>query len=117
MIRLPDSLTPDEGGVEAYLPGDLIRHGRYDYRGVIVSVDPECLADDVWYYSNQTQPAKNQPWYHVLVHNSDQTTYTAHSSIERDSSKSEVNHPLIPLFFESFEGTRYVRNNHPWPAE
>ena len=116
MYRLPDSLNPDEWGPEAFLPGDLERHKRYRYRGVIVSVDPECLAEDSWYQSNQTQPRKNQPWYHVLVDNSAQTTYTAHSNIEIDSIKTRVSHPLVNLYFDHFENGRYIRNDKPWPA-
>lgn len=116
MYRLPDSLTNHEEGPEAYLPGDLIQHARYGYRGVIVSVDPECLADDGWYYSNQTQPGRHQPWYHVLVDQSQGTTYTAHSSLQLDASKKPVMHPLLSAYFEDFADGHYVRNNVPWPA-
>ncbi len=116
MYRLPDSLSHENGGPEAFLPGDLIRHKRYNYRGVIVSVDPECLADDAWYYSNQTQPSKNQPWYHVLVDNTVGTTYTAHSSIELDPMKARVAHPQVSTYFDRFEDGHYVRNDKPWPG-
>ena len=116
MYRLPNSLAGEFGGHEAMLPGDLIRHKRYGYRGVIVSVDPECLADDAWYYSNQTQPAKNQPWYHVLVDNPNGTTYTAHSSIESDPTRTQVSHPLVATFFDGFEDGHYLRNDTSWPS-
>ena len=117
MIHLPDSLSQQNGGPEALLPGTLVRHRRYEYRGVIVSVDPECLADDVWYYSNNTQPEKQKPWYHVLVDNTAQTTYTAHSSIEEDPAAAPISHPLTSMFFERFEKNRYIRNDRPWPNE
>ena len=45
--------------------GQLVRHRRYGYRGVIVEVDTKCLAPDDWYGSNLTQPDRFQAWYHV----------------------------------------------------
>ncbi len=116
MYRLPDNLSNENGCPEAFLPGDLVRHRRYGYRGVIVSVDPECLAEDTWYHSNQTQPSKKQPWYHILVHNSSSTTYSAHSSIEIDPNKAPINHPLLDSYFEDFDAEHYVRNDNFWPG-
>ncbi len=97
--------------------GQLVRHVRYGYRGVIVAVDTHCKADDAWYESNQTQPARNQPWYHVLVDGSRQTTYAAETSLEADPSGQPVDHPLVDLFFSAFDGQSYVRNDRAWPAE
>ena len=98
-----------------YKPGQLIRHKRYGYRGVIVEMDPECQASDQWYDRNQTQPDRDQPWYHVLVSETDQVTYPAQSSLLPDESLEEVDHPMIPFFFERFEAGRYVRNDRPFP--
>jgi len=100
-----------------YKPGQVVRHKRYDYRGVVVDVDPECIASDDWYDKNQTQPDRNQPWYHVLVSGSDQVTYPALSSLLPDESCQEVIHPLIPYFFDSFKDGHYLRNHTPWPRE
>ena len=95
--------------------GQLVSHGRYDYRGVVVAADPSCRADDDWYLSNRTQPDKDQPWYHVLVHGSHQVTYAAHSSLREDDSEQQVDHPLVSQFFSAFHDGRYVRNDNPWP--
>ncbi len=51
-------------------PGQLVLHRRYGYRGVVVERDEFCQADDAWYSKNQTQPDRDQPWYHVLVNES-----------------------------------------------
>ena len=69
--------TAEPSGVEQFAVGELVRHGRYDYRGVVVASDPACRADDDWYLANRTQPDRDQPWYHVLVHGSHQVTYAA----------------------------------------
>ena len=116
MYRLPNNLSTINEQPEAYLPGELVCHKRYGYRGVIVSVDPECLADDAWYYSNQTHPSKNQPWYHILVHNSTSATYAAHSNLEPDTSKNRVEHPLVASYFNQFKDGRYLRNDKSWPS-
>lgn len=98
-----------------FLPGQLVRHRRYDYRGVVVAVDDACRADHAWYWSNQSQPDRNQPWYHVLVHGSTQVTYAAQNNLEVDESKEAVDHPLVREYFAGFEGGRYRRNGQPWP--
>ena len=100
---------------EGFAIGQLVRHGRYDYRGVVVASDTSCRADDDWYLANRTQPDKDQPWYHILVHGSQQVTYAAHSSLREENSDAQVDHPLIPQFFSAFHDGRYIRNDTPWP--
>lgn len=94
--------------------GQLVRHKRYKYRGVVVAVDAQCRAGDDWYYANQTQPERDQPWYHVLVDCSGTVTYPAESSLQEDSSKKPIDHPLIDVYFEGFDGWGYIRNDAPW---
>lgn len=89
-------------------PGQVVHHRRYDYRGVIVDVDPTCQADEAWYRSNQTQPNRNQPWYHVLVDGGDFTTYVAEENLEPDPGGGPISHPLIPHFFREFRDGQYV---------
>lgn len=97
--------------------GQLVEHKQYAYRGVIVAFDVTCQADEDWYWSNQTQPDRNQPWYYVLVHNSTQVTYAAQTSLKADNSKQRVNHPLVPEYFHDFRKGKYVRNHKPWPRD
>lgn len=95
--------------------GQLVRHRQYHYRGVVVDFDFSFQADDDWYYSNETQPRKDQCWYHVLVDKSSRITYVAQSSLEADPQGRAVDHPLTAHFFSKFENGRYVRNNQRWP--
>ena len=102
----------------AFQLGQLVRHRRYGYRGVIVEYDLLCTAPDNWYYSNRTQPDRNQPWYHVLVHQSDGAmTYAAQTSLEADLSNQPIDHPLIDLFFEKFADGGYLRNDRAFSGE
>ena len=96
-------------------PGDLVRHRRYGYRGVVVQFELQCAAPDSWYQANRTQPVRQQPWYHVLVHDSEGTTYAAQENLQPDPSGSPVVHPLIDEFFTDYVAGRYVRNQRPWP--
>ena len=93
-----------------------MRHRRYGYRGVIVARDHTCHATNEWYESNRTRPAREQPWYHVLVDDAPHVTYAAQSSLLPDESMRAVQHPLVPFFFRKFKDGRYNRNERAWPA-
>ncbi|MEM8953704.1 MAG: heat shock protein HspQ [Verrucomicrobiota bacterium] len=111
MISLRDGFLEEAA---AYEIGELVRHRRYGYRGVVVAVTERFEGADEWYQKNQTQPAKDQAWYHVLVHGSPSVTYAAQSSLEADGSGAVVVHPLLEMFFSGFEEGRYLRNSVPW---
>ncbi|MEM7305659.1 MAG: heat shock protein HspQ [Planctomycetota bacterium] len=112
---LPREPEPRPRGANRFSPGDLVRHVRYGYRGVVVAFDLACQADEGWYRSNQTQPDRAQPWYHVLVDGSVQTTYSAQQNLAPEVGGGPVLHPLVSRFFSDFDGMRYTRNDQPWP--
>ena len=91
--------------------GQVVHHKRYGYRGVIFDYDPICRADEAWYKNNQTQPGRDQPWYHVLVHDHQNTTYVAQSNLEPDATGEPIVHPLLERFFDSYVAGFYQRNN------
>jgi heat shock protein HspQ len=89
--------------------GQLIQHKLFNYRGVIVDVDPNFQGSEEWY--NQialTRPPKNAPWYRVLVHNAVHETYVAERNLEPDDLIEPINHPLVDEFFETFENGHYI---------
>lgn len=115
MINLSDGFAP-AADIPNFLRGEIIQHLKYKYRGVIVEFDSTCQAPDHWYQSNQTQPDRNQPWYHVLVDGNHKVTYVAQSNLTYDSSTEPVIHGMINLFFSGYdqESNKYIRNNTPW---
>jgi len=113
-IRQRADLHPSRAAELLFHVGQIVQHKRYGYRGVIVAVDPNCQATEDWYKSNPTQPDRNQPWYHMLVHDADHTTYAAQSSLKIDPGGKTVHHPWLDDFFSDFVDGRYVRNNRPW---
>jgi heat shock protein HspQ len=118
--ELKENFFPQRWEAESlnlFYPGQLVEHRRNGYRGVLVDFDFYCMADDQWYKSNPNQPPRAQPWYHVLVDNSDAVTYAAESSLLVDEIKNPVQHPYVPLFFNAYRGGAYTRNDRPWPKD
>ena len=89
--------------------GELVRHRRYGYRGVVVAFDLQCEAPDDWYKQNRTQPKKNQPWYHVLVDGQEHTTYVAERHLAGEPVPAPIRHPLLDRYFTGFNGSAYER--------
>jgi heat shock protein HspQ len=97
--------------------GELVRHARFGYRGVVAGWDRRCRADHGWYSSNRTQPDRDQPWYHVLVHGGIHTTYVAEENLEAYPGGEQVVHPWTKELFESFGAGHYVpRQGVGFPA-
>jgi heat shock protein HspQ len=93
--------------------GQCIQHRLFDYRGVIVDVDAEFLGSDEWYDEvARSRPPKDEPWYHVLVHDADNETYVAERNLEPDQTYEPVNHPLLGEFFSGFEQGVYHTGRH-----
>ena len=91
--------------------GQLIHHRLFDYRGVIVDVDPNFQGTDEWYEAvAKSRPPKNKPWYQVLVHNATHATYVAERNLEPDVSEEPINHPALDRFFSRFENGRYIND-------
>ncbi len=89
--------------------GDLVHHRLFDYRGVIVDVDPSFQSSDAWYEAvARSRPPKDKPWYHVLVHEAVHTTYVAERNLEPDESVAPIRHPMLKDFFARFEDGRYI---------
>jgi heat shock protein HspQ len=89
--------------------GDVVRHKRFDYRGVVVGIDPEFQGTDEWYETvARSRPPKDRPWYRVLPHGAEHQTYVADRNLELDNSRRPIEHPLTDVYFTHFIGGRYV---------
>ena len=92
--------------------GQVVRHRIYEFRGVIVDVDPEFSNTDEWWEAipEEVRPRKDQPFYHLLAEN-DSTAYHAYVSEQNlllDESGVPVNHPEVDDFFGEFLGDSYA---------
>ena len=88
--------------------GELVQHRLFDYRGVVVDVDPDFQLSDEWYDAvARSRPPKDQPWYRVLVHNATHDTYVAERNLEPDESGEPISHPALRLWFTELQAGRY----------
>jgi heat shock protein HspQ len=89
--------------------GHVIRHKLFDYRGVIVDVDPVFRGSDDWYDTMApSRPPKDKPWYTVLMHGTDTSAYVAERNLILDSSREPIQHPDLDLYFVSFHAGVYL---------
>ena len=94
-----------------YHLGQVVRHKKYPFRGVIFDVDPTFDNTDEWYEAipEDSRPIKEQPFYHLLAEN-EQSFYVAYVSEQNlivDASGEPVGHPDIPDLFGPFENGQY----------
>ena len=88
--------------------GDVIHHNKFDYRGVIIDVDPVYSGSDEWYDEvARSRPPKDKPWYHVIVEGNSEQTYVAERHLEPDYSQGPIDHPLVEIIFSEFKDGRY----------
>ena len=74
--------------------GEVIHHKLFDYRGVIVDVDPVFSGSEDWYDRiAKSRPPKDRPWYHILVDDGENNTYVSEQNLEADWSKEAIDHP------------------------
>ena len=88
--------------------GQIVHHKLFDYTGVIFDIDPIFHSSDEWYKQvAQSRPPKNKPWYHVLVHAAEHTTYVAEQNLDLEENPEAIQHPLINSLFAKFDGMLY----------
>ncbi len=51
--------------------GQVVRHRRFAFRGVVFDIDPEFSNTNEWYEAipAEARPRKDQPFYHVFAEN------------------------------------------------
>jgi heat shock protein HspQ len=91
--------------------GEVVRHKLFDFRGVIYDVDPVFANSEEWYDASPEglRPSKDQPFYHLLAENSEDSyvAYVSQQNLVRDDSDEPVEHPAIATMFDGHEGGRY----------
>ena len=97
--------------------GDMVRHRLLDFRGVIFDVDPVFSNSEEWYQAipEGMRPAKDQPFYHLLADNEEQSyiAYVSQQNLVPDESDEPIDHPALGSLFESFDEGRYkLRPEH-----
>ncbi|MCY4532340.1 MAG: heat shock protein HspQ [Gammaproteobacteria bacterium] len=88
--------------------GQQVTHRLFNYRGLVVDVDPEFSGTEEWYRNMaRSKPPKDAPWYHLLVHGADHTTYVAERNLDEYEGTDFIDHPMLPVFFDGFKDGVY----------
>ena len=94
-----------------YRLGQVVKHKKHPFRGVVFDVDPEFNNTEEWYQSipEDNRPKKEQPYYHLLAENdhSFYVAYVSEQNLVADISGEPVGHPDIPDLFGPFEDGHY----------
>ena len=99
----------DETIKVAFSLGQLVRHKLFEYRGVVADVDPEFQGTEEWYEEvARSRPPKDAPWYHVLPHGAEHTTYVAEQNLQIEDDPVPIDHPLVSVAFEEYRDGRYI---------
>ena len=89
--------------------GQIVHHRLFGYRGVVLDVDADFQGDDEWYENMaRSRPPKHQPWYHVLVDDSESNTYVAERNLEPASDLGPVRHHLLEQGLMRYDNGRYL---------
>ncbi|MFH4976459.1 hypothetical protein AB6A40_003168 [Gnathostoma spinigerum] len=99
-----------------YHVGDVVRHKILGYRGVIIGWDETAKAPKSWIEERHRgrKDWTEKPNYAVIIDTRDRLTpqfaYIVQENLEL--SEGKIFHPLIKVYFEYYDGKRYVVR--PW---
>jgi ApaG protein len=96
--------------------GQIVRHKTEGFRALITDYDMYFINDEEIYNKNSNKPAKNKPWYYVLIDQSNAISYVAEEHLELEDDQESIEHPLLDFFFDGFstKENKYLRNNKTW---
>ncbi|EFN56754.1 hypothetical protein CHLNCDRAFT_144212 [Chlorella variabilis] len=119
-----EAVHPREGQeAVSFVVGQVIRHRRYQYRGVIIGWDPECRASEEWVQQmgvDRLPGGRRQPFYHVLPDPEDRPgqaqTYVAQENVQPEALAAPhaadpgALHPEVGRYFTALApgGARYL---------
>lgn len=91
--------------------GDIVVHKYSRYRAIIVDIDPLFQASGR--YNPQAQKhefATRNPWYRLLVDDSNQVTYVEECMLVADTSQLPINNPHLGFYLKK-HGGHYTHAN------
>lgn len=94
-----------------YHLGQILRHRKHPFRGVVFDVDAKFSNTEEWYAAipEDSRPSRNQPYYHLLAENerSYYVAYVSEQNLLPDETGEPVEHPDLPEMFGDFEDGCY----------
>ena len=91
--------------------GQIVKHRKYPFRGVIYDVDPVFANTEEWWLSipEEMRPRKDQPFYHLFAENADSEyiAYVSEQNLLPDALGGPVRHPQVDEVFVRIEDGDY----------
>ncbi|MBA3536259.1 MAG: heat shock protein HspQ [Tatlockia sp.] len=85
--------------------GERVIHIQHGYRAVIVDIDPLFQASGrINPQAHKREFATRNPWYRLLVDNSNQMTYVEECQLKRDPSQSTIDNPQVKKYLNEQAG-------------
>ena len=98
-----------------YHLGQVLRHRKHPFRGVVFDVDAMFSNTDEWYENipEESRPHKYQPFYHLLAENSESEyiAYVSEQNLLPDNSGAPVRHSQIAEIFVRDKSGGYRQRN------
>ncbi|PRY91793.1 heat shock protein HspQ [Donghicola tyrosinivorans] len=99
-----------------YHLGQILRHRKHPFRGVVFDVDPEFANTQEWYDAipEEARPLKDQPFYHLLAENEESyyVAYVSEQNLVLDDTGEPVDHPDLPDLFGPYQNGIYPLHFH-----
>lgn len=94
-----------------YHIGQVLRHRKHPFRGVVFDVDAMFSNTEEWYDNipEDSRPSRDQPFYHLLAENGQSyyVAYVSEQNLVPDETGEPVDHPDLGDLFGDFEDGRY----------
>ena len=95
-----------------YKLGQVVRHRKHPFRGVVFDVDAIFANTQEWYDAipEESRPRKDQPFYHLLAENENSyyVAYVSEQNLVPDETGEPVDHPDLPEMFGDFHDGCYA---------
>ena len=100
---------PKQVAAAKFQIGQVVRHRRYPFRGVIFDVDPVFNNTEEWWESipEEVRPRRDQPFYHLYAENetSYYVAYVSEQNLVPDETGDPVDHPgVVEMFGDLRDG-------------
>ncbi|MBO9579440.1 MAG: heat shock protein HspQ [Sphingobium sp.] len=96
--------------------GDRVKHSIFGFRGIVFDVDPVFANTEEWYESNPLRPDRNQPFYHLLADNGEQSyvAYVSQQNLVADDGREPIDHPAVAAMFKRLPDGDYRLDATRW---
>ena len=96
--------------------GEVVRHRKHPFRGVIFDIDPTFSNTDEWWESipEKHRPIKEQPFYHLLAENDESfcVAYVSEQNLLIDETGEPIDHPEVAEMFGEMTNGKYNVISH-----